>query len=376
MIAQPVATIADAAKGAASVPMIASATDPPIVYQTNLNASFEVSHSGTEKKPLECAGMASVEGGLIFLSDRHEHVLFTAPFDTDTMKLGKLQPKIVVPNAHGLLWDGEAITVRKRDDGSYVAYVLCSQSNDKDGRPLPQRRHMLRFTFRTLAELHARKAEESPAAHGVVLDVSPIREAVNRVFKKNKIEPYRTFAADFAGENKNTYRWGNVEGMALSPDNKTIICGMRNPLVKNKAVMFALRDPDPAFDQRDATLMRVTDVFLLNLGGRGVSDLAWDGVTKGYLITAARSNGPKLNDDEVFPPNSLDAAVFWWSGQKKEEPIMIAKAPDLKLEAVCRLGSSRFIALGTDEGDVSEGRDARESKLIIMEFTGIKGVKN
>ena len=43
----------------------------------------------------------------------------------------------------------------------------------------------------------------------------------------------------------------------------------------------------------------------------------------------------------------------------------------MKIEALCRLGKSPFIALGSDEGDDSEGREQRQSVLTIMEFTGI-----
>jgi hypothetical protein len=39
---------------------------------------------------------------------------------------------------------------------------------------------------------------------------------------------------------------------------------------------------------------------------------------------------------------------------------------------VCRLGTSRYIVLGSDEGDVSEGRTARQSILTVLEFTGIQ----
>lgn len=110
---------------------------------------------------------------------------------------------------------------------------------------------------------------------------------------------------------------------------------------------------------------------MLDLEGRGISDLCWDPITQGYLITAAKSNGPRLNPNSPYPPNTLDSALFWWSGNKKDSPILAARIPDMTIEAVCRLGNSRYIALGSDEGDISEGRGARQSILTIMEFTGI-----
>jgi hypothetical protein len=43
----------------------------------------------------------------------------------------------------------------------------------------------------------------------------------------------------------------------------------------------------------------------------------------------------------------------------------------MTVEAVCRLGPTRFIAVGTDEGDISEGRVQQQSVITIMYFTGI-----
>ncbi|OPZ97377.1 MAG: hypothetical protein BWY71_01634 [Planctomycetes bacterium ADurb.Bin412] len=45
----------------------------------------------------------------------------------------------------------------------------------------------------------------------------------------------------------------------------------------------------------------------------------------------------------------------------------------MTMEAVCRLGESRYIALGSDEGDISEGRTARQSILTILELAGMPG---
>jgi hypothetical protein len=43
----------------------------------------------------------------------------------------------------------------------------------------------------------------------------------------------------------------------------------------------------------------------------------------------------------------------------------------MKVEAVCRLGESRYIAICSDEGDVSEERANRpQSVITIMDFSG------
>ncbi len=337
--------------------------EPPIVAQRDITVRAATSNQQPEEKPFECSGMVWLDGRLILTSDRHEHVLFICPVDLDKMTIGRPVPHVIVRNEQELLLDAESITVRHSRDSKPVVYVMCSLSNDLNAMHLPKRCHMLRCSFDQL----------DPPATGrpIVLDAGPIRTAVNEHFKDIKVEPYRTYHADLVGPDKNTYRWGNVEGTALTPDGSTLLCGMRNPLLGGSAMLFALGGVDEAFDTADAGRAKLLDLFTLDLGARGISDMCWDPVTRGYLIAAGKSNGPKLDKDQPFPPNTLDCALFWWSGRKSERPICFARAPDMKIEAVCRLGASRFIAICSDEGDVSEGRTARQSVLTILEFRGI-----
>ncbi|MFH1718873.1 MAG: hypothetical protein ABIF19_16075 [Planctomycetota bacterium] len=336
--------------------------EPPVVAQQDITVRAPTSNQELEPKPLECSGIAWANGYLIITSDRHRHIIFTCPIDLDTMTIGQPQPHVLIRNEQSILDDAESVTVRYEADGSPIVYVMCSLSNGPGGLPLPMRRHMLRLTIE--------KLEPLAIGRPIVLPGDEVREAVNTYFKHAGVQSYRTYYANFAGTDKNTYRWGNVEGIAFTPDGSVMLCGMRNPLYGGKAIVFAVRGLDKAFLAEDPTLPNIVDMFSLELGERGISDLCWDPVTEGYLMTAAKSNGPKLDNDQPFPPNSLDGALYWWSGRKKEKPILIARMPDMKVEAVCRLGDSRFIAVGSDEGDVSEGRAARQSILTIIDFPG------
>lgn len=338
--------------------------EPPVVAYRDIMLRTPVSNQQLQAKPIECSGLAWVPGHLLILSDRHGHVVFSCPIDLDRMTLGSPAPHVVVRNEQQLLEDAECITVGRGSDGRRVVYAMCSMSNDPCDQSLPKRRHMLRFE---LADAES-PSPERPA----VLGVTTLREAVGDCFKTLGIEPYRTFNVDAPGPDKNTYRWGNVEGMTFTPDGSALLLGMRNPLCGDCAMLVAVRGVAEAFDSGDPSKMRVDDVFALDLLGRGVSDLCWDPLTKGYLIAAARSNGPRLDEDEPFPPNTLDSALFWWSGRKTEKAILFARLPDMTVEAVCRLGSTRFIAVGTDEGDVSEGRlRQQQSAVTIIYFTGL-----
>ncbi len=339
--------------------------EPPVVAQSDITVRAPTSNQQLDEKPLECSGLAWVDGNLLISSDRHNHLVFTCPVDLDNMTIGDLTPHIVIRNEQELLEDAESITVRRDDNARLFVYMMCSLSNDPTELPLPKRRHMLRFRLRNV--------ETFRPARQVVLKADTIRESINSHFSHAGIEPYRTFCATFSGPDKNTYRWGNIEGMCYTPDSSALLLGMRNPLCGPQALMAVVQGSDHAFRGNDPDRMSVVDMFTLNLGRRGISDLCWDPLTRGYLIAAARSNGPKLNKDQPFPPNTLDSALFWWSGRKAEEPVLFAKLPDLKIEAVCRLGPSGYIAVGSDEADLSEGRIwQQQSTLTILYFTGVE----
>ena len=338
--------------------------EPPVVAQRDITVRAPVSNQQPEEMPLECSGMIWIDDAMLLSSDRHGHVLFTCPIDLEHMAIGLPTPHVVIENEQELLDDAECLTIHREATGELALLVLCSLSNDPDELPLPKRRHMLRVILRD--------PEHFAIAKPRVLNVGEIRTLINSYFETAGVVPYHTFNAGFVGADKNTYRWGNVEGLSFAPDGRHLLLGLRNPLLAGRAIVAVVEGIDLTFATNDPSQLRITDLFDLNLGARGISDLCWDPLTLGYLITAAKSNGPKLDSDQAFPPNTLDSALFWWSGDKRDAPVLCATFPDMKVEAVCRLGSTHYIAIGSDEGDVSEGRpQQKQSVVTILYFTGI-----
>ncbi len=338
------------------------AIEPPVVLQKDITVRVPTSNQQTEPKPLECSGLAWLNGYLLITSDRHEHLIFTCSVDINNMVIETPQLQVLVRNEKYLFKDSESITILQKN-GQSLMYMMCSLSNAPDGQPLPQRRHLLCCNISQISPFETDNCN--------VLSAETLRGQLEICFQKIKAQPYYTYYVDYPGENKNTYRWGNVEGITFTPDGQYMLCGMRNPLFDGAAILFAVSEMPRQTQLPQEETMKVTDFFLLDLQDRGVSDLAWDPVTQGYLITAAKSNGPRLNPDSPFPPDTLDSALFWWSGNKTDSPVLVARIPDMTIESVCRLGLSRYIVLGSDEGDVSEGRTARQSILTVLEFTGI-----
>ncbi|MBI1369007.1 MAG: hypothetical protein GC162_10180 [Planctomycetes bacterium] len=356
------AAVSDAPRGGEPLTIRFGVIEPPVVSQVDITIRAAVSNEQTIQLPMECSGLAWANGYLLFSSDRHGHVVFASKVDFSTMSVSPPEPMVVIANEQKLLADGESLTLRRVGDKWY-GYVMCSMSNDIDALPLPKRRHLLRFSFDDPTKI-------TPLG-SIVIDLTPVRETLRGYFDRAHVTPYETFNAD---AHKNTYRWANTEGIAFVPgsDPPRLLCGMRNPLYGGRAMFYTLDHVNDALDVRNPDRIVVADIFTLDLGGRGVSDLCWDPVTRGYLITAALSNGPKLDNDRPFPPDSLDSALFWWSGVKAETPVLIARVPDMKIEAITRIADGPYIAIASDEGDVSEGRSERQSVLTIMEFTGFK----
>jgi hypothetical protein len=339
--------------------------EPPVVAQSDITVRAPTSNQQLQPKPLECSGLLWVDGQLLILSDRHNHMLFSCSLDLQQMIIGVPQPHVIIKNEQLLIEDAECLTIKRSPSGGHIVYVLSSLSNDRTELPLPKRRHMLRFKLT--------KTKPFTFRNPLIIDAGILRDDIDAYFDAAGTIHYRAYYPDFTSPDKNTYRWGNVEGITFTPNGSNLLCAMRNPLHAEKAVLFVIKGLDEAFQAQNPQLLQLTDIFTLDLGNRGISDLCWDPLTKGYIIAAAKSSGPKLSQDQPYPPNTLDCALFWWSGRKIEKPVLFAKFPDMKVEAVCRLGPTCFIAIGSDEADLSEGRVLQQQSLLtIMYFTGIE----
>jgi len=342
--------------------------DPPVVAQYDITVRAPTSNHPQDPTPLalECSGLAWLgddgqAGELLVTSDRHQHAVFTVPLDPATLTFSEPAPRVVVRNETELAGDVEAVALQRTDGARRRAYLFSSMSHDPNGEPAPDRRRMARFDLDAAGQI-------DPASVRV-LSANAVRAQLAEHFEALRVPTHFTYTPS---QNRNTDRWANVEGVGFIPGRSdALLCGFRNPLAQDEAIFAAIEDVDAAFDARDPALMRVTDLFRLDLGGRGVADLCWDPVTRGYLLVAGKSNGPKRDDSQPYPLTDLDSAVFWWSGDKADRPVLIAQAVDMNIEAVCRVGDTPLIALGTDEGDVSEARTARQSVIVLMVFTGV-----
>ncbi len=77
----------------------------------------------------------------------------------------------------------------------------------------------------------------------------------------------------------------NIEGLSVTPENH-LLMGFRNPLHDGNAVLIPLLNPNEVIEGKAA---RLGSAVQLDLGGRGIRDIAWHGGT--YLIIAGSWQG-------------------------------------------------------------------------------------
>jgi hypothetical protein len=170
----------------------------------------------------------------------------------------------------------------------------------------------------------------------------------------------------------------NIEGMAATPDGKTLLIGMRNPTKGDRALLFPINNAADLLKSANASaaLGRVRE---LDLGGRGIRDIAWSPGHQEYLIV-----GGQANDDEPGP----GFAVFRWNGDEGAKPQPVdafdefKQVPHFHPEAIVPLRDaavgqySKEVLLISDDGmkPMPQGGVCKDAGEDAKSFRAIKAV--
>ncbi len=102
----------------------------------------------------------------------------------------------------------------------------------------------------------------------------------------------------------------NVEGLSLSSDGKSLLLGLRSPLVEGKALLIPITNPVAALGLGESAPQPAIPgtPLLLDLGGLGFRSIEWDDAAGRYLIAAGNAGGTK------------SFRLFSWSGKEGESP--------------------------------------------------------
>jgi Protein of unknown function (DUF3616) len=132
----------------------------------------------------------------------------------------------------------------------------------------------------------------------------------------------------------------NIEGLAATPDGKLLI-GLRNPVVKGKALVVRLDNPDDVLLK--GAPPKFGKIIPLPLDGHGIRSI--ERVGDRYLIISG-----SVRDE---PGHSL----YWWSGSREERPTVARHRiglpeDDFRPEALFAIPDTNKVQLLGDDGNV------------------------
>lgn len=168
----------------------------------------------------------------------------------------------------------------------------------------------------------------------------------------------------------------NVEGLTISQDEQALLVGVRNPHPHEKAILFRI-DNAAALLEGTAHQAKLGQIVSIDLGDRGIRDIAWSPKHHAYLIATGQTK-----DDEPGP----DFALFRWDGSGSAHEItsfrsLLDDNPEFHPEAVTPLlevsggqllPSSRVLVI-SDDGSrkLASGKECKDSPESLKSFRAV-----
>jgi hypothetical protein len=124
----------------------------------------------------------------------------------------------------------------------------------------------------------------------------------------------------------------NIEGLSVSEDGKFLLIGLRNPQPGGEAILFRVDNAEELLDDSTSEV-ELGPVVTLDLGGRGIRDIAWSPAHRAYVIAAGQTE-----DEDA----GQGFALFTWDGlgsprEDRSFQSVLDAHPDFHPEAVVPL---------------------------------------
>ena len=168
----------------------------------------------------------------------------------------------------------------------------------------------------------------------------------------------------------------NVEGLTASEDAQSLLVGVRNPHPHDKAILFRI-DNAAALLDGSASKAKLGAIISLDLGDRGIRDIAWSPAHHAYLIAAGQTK-----DDEPGP----GFALFKWDGSGSPHEItsfrsVLEDNAEFHPEAVTpllemvdgQLVPSTRVLVASDDGSrkVAGGKECKDADNNLKSFRAV-----
>ena len=149
--------------------------------------------------------------------------------------------------------DVEGVTT----DGKRQVYLMTSHSTNKKHKHKKAREQIVRLTYKNGRFSHFQHY------HGLLKALKKLHPKLNSSSHKHKKEV-------------------NIEALAWEKSSKFLLLGLRSPLIKGKAVVIPLKNPNAIFDKSEEA--KLIQPILLDLEGKGIRAMSWDEEKQGYWI--------------------------------------------------------------------------------------------
>ncbi len=272
----------------------------------------------------EPSGIVQLSDGRLLIVEDEKEVPFTLltatdrqAFSTQPLRLISFLMELSGISPISVLDDLEAVTIAA--DG-YV-YAITSHSRTQAGNR-KQRRELL-VRFRVNGE-RATDIDTITSLRGAITAVNTELDRAGRARENNL----------------------NIEGLAYDNAGNRLLIGLRQPVIDGLSAILALPNPDSAFSENEAEMLKL---ILLDLDGEGIRALAFDPLLNGFLIISRREE------------KDADFSLWCWSGAENQAPrrARIEGQPDLSRAeglAFINYDGTANIMIVFDNGRKSRGR--------------------
>ena len=192
---------------------------------------------------------------LLLVEDESQESLHLIEFNKDgeIKELGspKMSRKTEMKLKHKVR-DLEGVTSHNKQ-----IYAITSHSTNKVHKHKKAREQIIRF------EYEDGKVSHFKHYHGLLDELKKLHPIFNSLSMKRKKEV-------------------NIESLAWDKENNSLLIGFRTPLIKGKAIVVTLTNPDSIFDKKEQP--KLEKPIFLDLYGDGIRGMSWDEAKQGYWI--------------------------------------------------------------------------------------------
>ena len=151
-------------------------------------------------------------------------------------------------------------------------YLITSHTTNKKGKHKKAREQIVRLNY------EQDKLSNFKYYHGLLEALQKLHPALNISSHKRKKQI-------------------NIEALTWDRESKSLLIGLRSPLIKGKAVIVPLKNPNAIFDKHEKP--KLAQPILLDLYGDGIRAMSWDKNRKGYWIVSG-SVGKRKGDFSLW----------------------------------------------------------------------------